>query len=144
MVTPVRLGMIRIAFLAPLALSAVLGACVTPDDVLATPEDTWTWQVNQNYQWLAHCVTDSLNEAPVHSWFYLAPRPITSFEQQWWQNRIVLKSIDPQGVEQVRIAVAGVDEYSTRVVANAKNLEALGGGAPMVYVRAYVDNCARA
>ena len=100
--------------------------------------------MNQNYQWLAHCVTDSLNEAPVHSWFYLAPRPITSFEQQWWQNRIVLKSIDPQGVEQVRIAVAGVDEYSTRVVANAKNLEALGGGAPMVYVRAYVDNCARA
>ncbi|HMD63013.1 MAG TPA: hypothetical protein VKF83_03445 [Stellaceae bacterium] len=136
--------MIRIAFLAPLALSVVLGACVTPDDVLATPEDTWTWQVNQNYQWLAHCVTDSLNEAPVHSWFYLALRPITSFEQQWWQNRIVLKSIDPQGVEQVRIAVAGVDEYSTRVVANAKNLEALGGGAPMVYVRAYVDNCARA
>jgi hypothetical protein len=93
---------------------------------------------------LAHCVTESLNGAPVHSWFYLAPRPITSFEQQWQANRIILKSIDPAGVEQVRIVVASMAGYGTRIVANAKNLEALGGGAPMVYVRVYVDVCARA
>jgi hypothetical protein len=77
------------------------------------------------------------------SWFYLAPRPITSFEQQWQANRIVLKSIDPAGVEQLRIVVASMAGYGTRIVANVKNLEALGGGAPMVYVRAYVDVCAR-
>ena len=136
--------MIRIAPLAPLALAAMLSGCVTPDYVRASPEDTWTWQVSQNYQRLAHCVTDSLNNAPVHSWFYLAPRPITSFDQQWRTNRVILKSIDPQGVEQVHIELTGITGYSTRVVAGAKNLEALGGGAPMVYVRAYVDNCARA
>jgi len=91
---------------------------------------------------MARCVTDSLNNAPVHSWFFQAPRPITSFE--WRSNRIVLKSIDPQGVEQVRIELTGIAGYNTRVVAGAKNLEALGGGAPMVYVRGYVDDCARA
>ena len=144
MVTPVKQDMVKPRSLSGLALAATLTACVTPDDVRVVPEDTWTWQVDRNYQQFAHCLTDSLNSAPVHSWFYLAPRPITSFEQQWQANRIILKSIDPAGVEQVRIAVAGVDEYSTRVVANAKNLEALGGGAPMVYVRAYVDVCARA
>jgi hypothetical protein len=98
--------------------------------------------VNQNYQQFAHCLADPLNSAPVHSWFYLAPRPITSFEQLWQANRIILKSVDPAGVEQIRIAVADVDERSARVFANAKNLEVLGGGAPMVYVRAYVDVCA--
>jgi hypothetical protein len=126
-----------------LALAAMLTACVTPDDVREVPEDTWTWEVNQNYQQFAHCLADSLNSAPVHSWFYLAPRPITSFEQLWQANRIILKSVDPAGVEQIRIAVADVDEHSARVFANAKNLEVLGGGAPMVYVRAYVDVCAR-
>ena len=128
--------------LAALVLAALLSACVTPEYVRAAPEDTWTWQVNRNYQRMAHCLTDSLNNAPVHSWFYLAPRPITSFE--WRSNRIVLKSIDPQGVEQVRIELTGIAGYDTRVFAGAKNLEALGGGAPMIYVRAYVDNCARA
>jgi len=128
--------------LAALALAALLSACVTPQDVRASPEDTWTWQLNQDYRRMARCLTDSLNNAPVHSWFYQAPRPITSFE--WRSNRIVLKSIDPQGVEQVRIELTGIAGYDTRVVASAKNLEALGGGAPMIYVRAYVDNCARA
>ena len=108
------------------------------------PEDTWTWQVNQNYQRFAHCLTDALNSAPVHSWFYQAPRPITSFEQQWQRHRVILKSIDPLNVEQVNIEVDGIDEHKTRIVAGVKNLEAFGGGAPMVYVRAYVDVCARA
>jgi hypothetical protein len=136
--------MIKIAPLAPLAMAAILGACVTPDYVRAAPDDTWTWQVNRNYLQLAHCVADSLNDAPVHSWFYLAPRPITSFDQQWRRNRIVLQSIDPQGIEQVRIELTPLAGYATRITANVKNLEALGGGAPMIYVRAYVDNCARA
>ena len=127
-----------------LALTALLTACVSPDSVRAAPEDTWTWQVNQNYQRFAHCLTDALNSAPVHSWFYQAPRPITSFEQQWQRHRVILKSIDPLNVEQVNIEVDGIDEHKTRVVAGAKNLEAFGGGAPMVYVRAYVDVCARA
>ncbi len=127
-----------------LALTALLTACVSPENVRAAPEDTWTWQVNRNYQQFAHCVTDTLNSAPVHSWFYEAPRPITSFDQQWQRHRVILKSIDPLGVEQVRIEVNGIDELHTRVVAGAKNLQALGGGAPMVYVRAYVDVCARA
>jgi len=48
------------------------------------------------------------------------------------------------GVEQVHIELNGIDEHDTRIVAGAKNLEAFGGGAPMVYVRAYVDICARA
>ena len=134
--------MIKVEPLAALALAALLSACVTPEYVRAAPEDTWTWQVNRNYQRMARCLTDSLNNAPVHSWFSLAPRPITSFE--WRSNRIVLKSIDPQGVEQVRIELTGIAGYDTRVFAGAKNLEALGGGAPMIYVRAYVDNCARA
>jgi hypothetical protein len=127
-----------------LALTALLTACVSPENVRAAPEDIWTWQVNQNYQQFAHCVTDTLNSAPVHSWFYEAPRPITSFDQQWQRHRVILKSIDPLGVEQVRIEVSGIDEHHTRVDAGAKNLQALGGGAPMVYVRAYVDVCARA
>jgi hypothetical protein len=136
--------MIRIAPLAPLALAAMASACVTPDYVRAAPDDTWTWQVNRNYQQLAYCVTDSLNNAPVHSWFYLAPRPITSFDQQWRRNRIVLQSIDPQGVEQVRIELMNFGGYNTRIIANVKNLESLGGGDSMAYVRAYVDNCAYA
>jgi hypothetical protein len=127
-----------------LALTTLLTACASPDDVRAAPEDIWTWQINQNYQRFAHCLTDTLNSAPVQSWFYQAPRPITSFDQQWQRDRIILTSIDPWGTEQVRIQVQGIDEHDTRVVANAKNLEALGGGAPMVYVRAYVDVCARA
>ena len=80
----------------------------------------------------------------MQSWFYQAPRPITSFDQQWQRHRIILKSIDPLGVEQVHIELNGIDEHDTRIVAGAKNLEAFGGGAPMVYVRAYVDVCARA
>ena len=135
-------GMIKALSL--LALTALLTACVSPDNVRAAPEDTWTWQVNQNYQRFAHCLTDALNSAPVHSWFYQAPRPITSFEQQWQRHRVILKSIDPLNVEQVNIEVDGIDEHKTRIVAGVKNLEAFGGGAPMVYVRAYVDVCARA
>jgi hypothetical protein len=126
-----------------LALTALLTACVSPDDVRAAPEDTWTWQVSRNYQQFAHCLTDALNSAPVHSWFYLAPRPITSFDQQWHRNRIILKSIDPLGVEQVHIEIDGIGEHDTRIAVGAKNLEAFGGGAPMVYVRGYVDVCAR-
>jgi hypothetical protein len=127
-----------------LALTALLTACVSPDNVRAAPEDTWTWQVHQNYQRFAHCLTDALNSAPEHSWFYQAPRPITSFDQQWQRHRVILKSIDPLGIEQVHIEVDGIDEHDTRIIAGAKNLEAFGGGAPMVYVRAYVDVCARA
>ena len=136
--------MIRTAPISALALAAMLTSCVTPDDVQATPEDTWTWQVSQDYQRFAHCLTDTLNSAPIQSWFYQAPRPITSFDQQWQKHRIVLRSVDPAGVEQVHIEVAGIAEHTTRVFAGAKNLEALGGGAPMVYVRAYVDVCAAA
>jgi hypothetical protein len=136
--------MIRSGTLSAVALAAMLTACASPENVQASPEDTWTWQIDQNYQRLAHCVTDALNSAPVHSWFYEAPRPITSFDQQWQRNRIILKSIDPWGIQQVRIEVAAVDPHLTRVIAGAKNLEALGGGAPMVYVRASVDICARA
>ena len=55
-----------------------------------------------------------------------------------------MKSVDPAGVEQVHIQVVGLGAHITYVVANAKNLELLGGGAPMVYVRAYVDACASA
>ena len=123
---------------------AVMQSGVTADNVWASPEDTWTWQLAQNYQQFAHCLVDTLNSAPVQSWFSQAPRPITSFEQQWQQDRIILKSVDPAGVEQVRIQVAGLGAHITYVVANAKNLELLGGGAPMVYVRAYVDVCASA
>jgi hypothetical protein len=126
-----------------LVLTAIMTACISTDYIRTAPEDIWTWQVNQNYQRLAHCVSDALNSAPAHSWFYEAPRPITSFNQQWQRNRIILSSKDPWGVEQVRIEVAGLDQYDTHVVANAKNLEALGGGAPMGYVKAYVDACAR-
>lgn len=125
------------------ALAAILAGCISPENVQTSPTDTWTWQVNQDYQRFAHCVTDALNGAPVHSWFFEAPRPITSFDQQWQRNRIILKSIDPWGIEQVRIEVAAVDPHTTRVIAGAKNLEALGGGAPMVYVRAYVEICAQ-
>lgn len=125
-----------------LPLMGVVTACVpTPADIRASPDDTWTWQVNQNYQRFAHCLTDTLNGAPQHSWFFQAPRPITSFEQQWGRDRIILKSIDPSGVEQVRIQVIGVSQQQARVVAVAKDLEGLGGGAPMYYVRASVDGC---
>jgi hypothetical protein len=124
-------------------LAGLLTACApTPEDIRVSPDDTWTWQVNQNYQRLAHCLADALNAAPVHSWFFQAPRPITSFEQQWQRNQIVLRSIDPVGVEQVRIQVTGLAERGARVVAVAKNLQRLGGGFPMYYVRAYVDFCA--
>jgi len=126
-----------------LALAAMLTACVSPDIVRTAPEDTWTWQVSRNYQQFAHCVTDALNSAPVHSWFYQAPRPITSFDEQWQRHRVLLKSIDPWGIEQIRVEINGIAERDTRVAAAAKNLEALGGGAPMVYVRAYVDLCAQ-
>jgi hypothetical protein len=137
-------GMTKPAAISALALTALLSACVNPDNVRAAPEDTWTWQLNQNYEQFAHCVTDALNGALVQSWFYQAPRPITSFDQQWQRNRVILKSIDPQGVEQVRIEVDGLAEHLTRVYASAKNLEAFGGGAPMVYVRGYVHFCAGA
>jgi hypothetical protein len=124
--------------------AAILAGCVSPENVQTSPTDTWTWQIDKDYQRFAHCVTDALNGAAVHSWFYEAPRPITSFDQQWQRNRIILKSIDPWGIEQVRIEVAAVDPHITRIIAVAKNLEALGGGAPMGYVRAYVEVCARA
>jgi hypothetical protein len=128
-----------------LPLIGLVTACApTPADIRASPDDTWTWQVNQNYQPTAQCLTDTLNNAPEHSWFFLAPRPITSFEQQWQRNRIILRSIDPVGVEQVRIEVVGIADNRARIVAVAKNLESLGGGAPMYYVRAYVAVCTRA
>jgi hypothetical protein len=126
-------------------LIAALSACTPgPSDVLATPDDVWTWQIDQNYQRIAHCLADALNGAPQHSWFAQAPRPITSFEQQWQLDKIVLTSVDPFGVEQVRITLVGESAWRTRIFAAAKNLEALGGGTPMYYVRAYVDFCARA
>jgi hypothetical protein len=128
-----------------LAVIGLLGACApTPSDIWASPDDTWTWQVNQNYERLANCLADGLNSATQHSWFFQAPRPITSFEQLWQIDKIILKSVDPLGVEQVRIQVIDESERSTRIIAVAKNLEALGGGAPMYYVRAYVDFCSRA
>ena len=123
---------------------AALSACVSPDNLRAAPEDTWTWQVDQNYERFAHCLTDALNSAPVQSWFYQAPRPITSFDEQWERHRIILQSIDPEGVEQVRIQVDGIAERLTRIFASAKNLEALGGGSSMGYLRAYVHYCAGA
>src|ERR1700745_109290 len=100
-----------------LSLTALLTACVSPDDVRAAPEDTWTWQINQNYQRFAHCLTDTLNSAPVQSWFHQAPRPITSFDQQWLRHRIILASIDPWGIQQVRIEVQGIDERDTPILA---------------------------
>jgi hypothetical protein len=134
--------MTKIARRLVIPLLGVASACVpTPSDIRASPDDTWTWQVNQNYQRFAHCVTDTLNAAPQHSWFFQAPRPITSFEQQWHRDQIVLKSIDPSGVEQVRIQIVGIAERQARVIALAKDLELLGGGAPMYYVRASVDAC---
>src|SRR5919198_4910300 len=111
--------MARSGILPAAALAAILTGCVSPENVQTSPTDTWTWQVNKDYQRFAHCVTDALNGAPVHSWFYEAPRPITSFDQQWQRNRIILKSIDPWGIEQVRIEVAAVDPHITRVIAGA-------------------------
>ena len=130
--------------LAPPLVSALIACAPGPSDVWAMPDDIWTWQLDQNYQRVAHCLADALNSAPQHSWFSQAPRPITSFEQQWQLDRVVLKSVDPLGVEQVRIQVTGESAHSTRIFAAAKNLEALGGGTPMYYVRAYVDFCAGA
>ena len=98
--------------------------------------------MNQNYERFAHCLADALNSAPVQSWFYQSPRPITSFNQQWQRNRIIPRSIDPAGVEQVRIELDGIAAYRTRTLATAKNLEALGGGSSMGYVRGYVQFCA--
>jgi len=122
--------MIKVEPLAALALAALLSACVTPTMSGQPPRIPGPGQVNRNYQRMA-ALPDRLSEQrPVHSWFYLAPRPITSFDQQWRTNRIVLKSIDPQGVEQARIELTGIAGYDTRIVAGAKNLEALGGGAP--------------
>ena len=46
------------------ALTVMQSACVTADTVWASPEDVWTWQVDQNYQQFAHCVVDTLNSAP--------------------------------------------------------------------------------
>src|SRR5919108_3073027 len=132
--------MIKVAHKLVLPLIAVLNGC-SPEAISASPDDTWTWQVNQNFERFAHCLADSLNSAPEHSWFYQAPRPITTFEQQWRSDQITLKSVDPWGVEQVRIEVIGLSERSSRVVAFAKDLERLGGGFPMYYVRAYVDFC---
>ena len=105
-----------------------------------SPTDTWTWQIDKDYQRFAHCVTDALNSAAVHSWFYEAPRPITSFDQQWQRNRIILKSIDPWGVEQVRIEVAAVDRA---YYADYRRCEKPGSAgrrrADGSYVRAYVE-----
>src|SRR5271166_3655005 len=98
--------MMKVVHMLGLALGGVLTACApAPSDIRASPDDTWTWEVSQNYQRFAHCLTDALNNAPEHSWFYQAPRPVTSFEQQWQRNRVVLKSVDPANVEQVRIDV---------------------------------------
>jgi hypothetical protein len=144
MVKPGPAGMIKPVAISALALAALMNGCVTPDNVQAAPEDTWTWEVNRNYERFAHCLTDELNSAPIHSWFYQAPRPITSFDEQWQRHRIFLKSIDPAGVEQVRIEVDGIGDYRSRVLAAAKNLQALGGGSSMGYVRGYVDYCAGA
>jgi len=132
----------KVVHMLGLALGGVLTACApAPSDIRASPDDTWTWEVSQNYQRFAHCLTDALNNAPEHSWFYQAPRPVTSFEQQWQRNRVVLKSVDPANVEQVRIDVTGVSDHVSRVVAVAKNLEFLGGGAPISFVRYYVGVC---
>jgi len=132
----------KVAHLSGLSLVAVLAACApTPSDIQASPDDTWNWQVDQNYQQFAHCLTDGLNNAPEHSWFYQAPRPVTSFEQQWQRDRIILRSVDPADVEQVRIDVTGVADRVTRVAAVAKNLQFLGGGTPMTFVRYYVEVC---
>jgi hypothetical protein len=121
-----------------------LTACApTPAEIRATPDDTWTWQVNQNYQRFAHCLTDGLNNAPEHSWFFQAPRPVTSFEQQWQRHRVVLRSVDPANIEQVRIDVTGISDRESRIVAVAKNLEILGGGTPMFFVRYYVWVCSQ-
>jgi hypothetical protein len=96
----------------------------------------------ENYQRFAHCLAYQLNNASEHSWFLQAPRPVTSFEQQWQTDQITLRSVDPWGIEQVNIRVIDVAAHYSRIVAHAKNLERLGGGAPMYYVRAYVDLCA--
>ncbi len=129
--------------LVPALVGVLVNCAPTPSDIRATPDDTWTWQVNQNYQRFAQCLTDGLNNAPEHSWFYQAPRPVTSFEQQWQRNRIVLKSVDPANVEQVRSDVTGLSDRQARIVAVAKNLEILGGGVPMSYVRYYVGVCSQ-
>ena len=115
-----------------------------PGGCLGNPDDVWTWQINDNYERFAHCLADALNSAPQYSWLLPAPRPITSFEQQWQADTITLRSVDPLGVEQVRIQLIPVSERNTRVLAVAKNLEALGGGAPMFYVRWYVAFCSPA
>jgi hypothetical protein len=124
-------------------IGALTGCAPSPSDIRATPDDTWTWQIDQNYQHFAQCLTNGLNNAPEHSWFYQAPRPVTSFEQQWQRNRVVLRSVDPANIEQVRIDVIGVSDRHARVVAVAKNLQILGGGVPMSFVKYYVGVCAQ-
>jgi hypothetical protein len=57
---------------------------------------------------------------------------------------VILRSVDPWGIEQILIEISDIDEHGARIAAAAKNFEALGGGAPMIYVRAYVDLCAQA
>jgi hypothetical protein len=136
--------MMKVPRMLGLSLIGVLTACApTPAEIRATPDDTWTWQVNQNYQRFAHCLTDGLNNAPEHSWFFQAPRPVTSFEQQWQRHRVVLRSVDPANIEQVRIDVTGISDRESRIVAVAKNLEILGGGTPMFFVRYYVWVCSQ-
>ena len=122
-----------------------LAACVgpTPSDVWATPDDVWSWQVDRNYQRFARCLADTLNNAPIYSWFFQAPRPITSFDQPWRYEKIVLQSVDPFGVTQVSIQIAPATERTTQVIASAKNLAAFGGGSPMYYVQGSVEYCAR-
>lgn len=138
-------ALMRTADRLALALIGLVTACVpSPDQIRSSPENTWTWQVNRNYRRFAHCLTDQLNGAPEHSWFFQAPRPITTFDEQWQRNQITLKSVDPWGVEQVLIQVISVSNQGSRVVARVKDLQRLGGGAPMYYVRAYVDVCAAA
>jgi hypothetical protein len=131
----------RLALLVTMALAACVGP--TPSDVWATPDDVWTWQVDRNYQRFAHCLAHTLNTAPIYSWFFQAPRPVTNFDQPWRYDKIVLKSIDPFGVTQVSIQIAPATERTTQVIASAKNLAAFGGGSPMYYVQGSVEYCAR-
>ena len=132
----------RLALLLTLALAACVGP--TPSDVWATPDDVWTWQVDRNYQRFAHCLADTLNTAPIYSWFFEAPRPITNFDQPWRYDKVILQSVDPFGVTQVNIQIVPTTDHTAYVIASAKNLAALGGGAPMYYVRGSVEFCTRA
>jgi hypothetical protein len=120
----------------------LIGCAPRAEDIRVSPEDTWTFQVGRDYRSFAHCLADSINGAAEHSWFYQAPRPITTFKEDWEGHRITMTSVDPWGVEQVHVQAIGVSPTATRVVARAKNLERLGGGTPLVYVKGYVGVCA--